>query len=96
MPNRNTTDRGLGYTHQKRRRQLLPAALNTPCPAATSPRCTGLMTDPRRMDLDHTIPRALGGTHGDRIICSPCNRSAGARLGNQLRRHTRQRALPQW
>jgi hypothetical protein len=44
------------------------------------------MTNPARMDLDHTLPVVLGGGEvGDRIICRACNRSAGATLGNQLR-----------
>lgn len=80
-----------GWQHQKRRAALLPHAVGTPCPGPAlgprSPRCTGLMTDPRLMDLDHTTPAALGGTAGDRIVCRYCNRSSGARLGNQLRGH---------
>jgi hypothetical protein len=87
----NTTARGLGWDHQKRRARLLPAALGTPCPIQ-GPRCDGIMTDPRRMDLDHSVPRALGGTAGDRIVCSSCNRLLGAKLGNALRR---QRAAAQ-
>ena len=73
------------YRHRKRRAALLPAALGTPCPAQASPNCTGLMTDPALMHLDHTTPAALGGEAGDRIICAPCNLSLGATLGNQLR-----------
>jgi hypothetical protein len=97
----NTTQRGLGHGHQALRRLLLPTALGTACPGPwygpRSPRCTGLMTDPRRMDLDDRVPRALGGhstVTGARICCQPCNRSSGARLGNQLRR--KPRSLPVW
>jgi hypothetical protein len=79
-----TADRGYGGDHQARRKALLPLALGTMCPIA-GPRCDGLMTNPNRMDLDHSVPRALGGTVGDRIACSPCNRGLGAALGNKLR-----------
>lgn len=100
----NTTQRGLGAGHQAMRRRLLPAALGTRCPGPwtgpRSPRCTGLMTDPARMDLDDRIPRALGGTStttGGRICCTPCNRAHGARLGNRMRSRTRNAAaLPRW
>jgi hypothetical protein len=81
----NTTQRGYGHNHQQRRKALLPAALGTRCPAHATPRCTTWMTDPRLMHLDHTTPLALGGTHGDRIICKPCNLSLGATLGNRMR-----------
>lgn len=91
-----TTARGLGHTHQTTRARLLPAALGTPCPIQ-GPRCTKVMTDPRRMDLDHTLPRALGGKAGDRIVCTPCNRGRGAALGNRLRAQRRRKAtLPRW
>lgn len=85
-----TTQRGLGWTHRQRRAQLVPRAIGRPCPGTSdgrrSPRCVGIMTDPRLMDLDHTTPRALGGHIGDRVCCRYCNRWHGARLGNALRR----------
>lgn len=77
-----------GAAHRRSRAALLPQAIGTPCPAHYSPHCTGLMTNPRLMHLDHTVPLALGGQHGDRIICAPCNLSAGATLGNRLRAQT--------
>jgi 5-methylcytosine-specific restriction endonuclease McrA len=90
-----TTQRGLGNGHQRLRTQLLPGALGTSCPGPwvgpRSPRCTGLMVDPKRMDLDDRVPRALGGRStrdGARICCSACNRGAGARLGNAMRRRS--------
>ena len=83
-----TTERGLGAAHIRRRKALLPAAIGTPCPGPAdgirSRKCTGIIIN-GYADLDHTVPRALGGTAGDRIICSSCNRAAGARLGNKLR-----------
>ncbi|HET6914750.1 MAG TPA: hypothetical protein VFH56_01540 [Acidimicrobiales bacterium] len=88
-----------GSEHQKRRKALLPAAQGTPCPARYSPNCDGIMTVPSRMHLDHSTPLALGGVHGDRIICAPCNLSSGAALGNRLRaarRRATTRRLPRW
>ncbi len=81
-----------GPEHRRVRATLIPQALNTVCPccwgAQHTHRCDGLMINPARMDLDHSTALILGGTGaGDRIICQPCNRSAGARLGNYLRAH---------
>jgi hypothetical protein len=89
MPARNRASRPYSTAHRKARARLLPYALNSWCPcgmAGCTHRCDGLMTDPTRMDCDHTTPLVLGGGEvGDRIICLPCNRSAGAALGNRLR-----------
>lgn len=83
---RTTTQAGLGWEHQQRRAQLLPLWLGRPCPIRWDNRCDGIMTDPARMDLDHTRARALGGQQlGDRMACRHCNRAAGAALGNRLR-----------
>lgn len=67
---------------QKRRKQLLPYAYGTACPL-----CGMTMYEDQPLDLDHSVPVALGGgaTPGDRIAHASCNRSAGATLGNQLR-----------
>lgn len=73
-----TTERGLGYTHQRRRRQLLPLAYGTPCPI-----CGNLMVKGQALDLDHTLPRSRGGVHGDRITHATCNRSRGNRIDLQ-------------
>lgn len=103
-----TTQRGLGGGHQKLREKLLPTAYGTLCPGPWQGRrsvnCTGIMVSRRLMDLDDRVPRILGGTStttGARICCSPCNRGAGAALGNRRRaarrRATRPRpALPTW
>lgn len=101
-----TTQRGLGHGHQAMRAALLPAAIGTPCPGPwsgpRSRRCTGLMTDPKRMDLDDRVPRMFGGrstVDGARICCSPCNRGHGARLGNAQRTRRsegRSDGLPVW
>jgi hypothetical protein len=52
-----TTQRGLGWFHQQRRKALPPAALSTPCPVQ-GPTCDGIMVDPKRMQLDHSTPRS--------------------------------------
>lgn len=75
--------------HRRERTRLIPYATGTWCPCGETGcnhQCDGLMLDTSRMDLDHTLAVVLGGHEvGDRIICSPCNRSAGATLGNRLR-----------
>lgn len=96
MPATARNGRTYGHKHRQTRARLLPAAIGTPCPAQTSPRCTGIMTDPALMDLDHSTPVAHGGTKGDRIICSPCNRGAGAAIREGLHRPPERRATRIW
>jgi len=92
-----TTQRGLGYPHQQDKRRLLAELVDgTPCPLPQY--CGGEpMIHPNRcefgpcfwctLDRDHTVPRAVGGTDSPgRLSHSSCNRRAGSRLGNQLRR----------
>ncbi len=71
------------YPHKAMRKRLLAAAYGQPCPL-----CGWPMLRSQRLDLDHIVPRALGGTLADgaRIVHARCNRSAGARLGNSMRR----------
>lgn len=83
----NTNSRGLGWVHQKRRARLLPQAWGKPCPKCGKPMLQG-----QQLDLDHDLPRVLGGKAGEgQMAHAYCNRSAGARLGAALRRA---RALP--
>jgi 5-methylcytosine-specific restriction endonuclease McrA len=79
-PRRTTTEQGLGWEHRQRRAALLPLAYGKACPL-----CGELMLRSQHLDLDHSVPRVLGGQHGDRICHRHCNRSAGATLGNRLR-----------
>ncbi len=68
-----------GSAHQRRRDELLPKALNTPCP-----RCDRLMLRGQELDLGHSEDLALNpGAKGDRIEHSVCNRSAGGQLGRE-------------
>ena len=91
MPARARASREYSSEHRKARKTLLPYAIGTYCPCGMSGcthGCDGLMSNPARMDCDDIVPIVLGGTHditNKRIICSHCNRSAGATLGNQLR-----------
>jgi hypothetical protein len=96
-----TTERGLGHQHRTQRAALLPIAIGQPCPGPAygrrSKHCTRILLS-GRVDADHTTPRALGGKGTAlRMCCTPCNRGAGAALGNRLRA-TRRRAtaLPRW
>jgi hypothetical protein len=84
-----TTARGLGWSHQQRRAQLLAAHTDgTPCPCqpGCGPNCPCISTgglpmyrDSRlnvdRMPLkaDHTIARSRGGIRADRLMLATCN-----------------------
>lgn len=85
-----TTARGLGGAHQAERRRLLPSAYGTPCPL-----CGDLMLRGQRLDLDHAVPRVLGGPDAGprRIAHARCNRSAGSRLRHRLDRARRAATL---
>lgn len=76
--------RAYGWVHRRTRMALLPYAIGKPCPM-----CGELMTDPKRLDLDHSVPLAQGGRTGDRIVHATCNRRAGALLGQELRKPLR-------
>jgi hypothetical protein len=79
---------GLDYQHQKLRRYLLPRAYGQPCPLCWGRPWQygdGLMWPWQKLDLDHAVPRALGGQGPRRIVHARCNRRAGAILGNRLR-----------
>lgn len=56
--------------------------------------CPGLGRPPHpalNLEVDHVVPLVLGGDDRDglRVLCTRCNRSHGAKLGNALRRGTR-------
>lgn len=85
------------YAHQQARKDALTAMVDgTPCPYCHRP-----MHIWQRLQLDHAIPVAKGGSSGPtRLAHGKCNESAGARLGNRMRRNKRRvvkrRALPKW
>jgi 5-methylcytosine-specific restriction endonuclease McrA len=86
-----TTERGLGYAHQRERKRLLPLAYGKPCPL-----CGYVMLKEHKLDLDHSVPRVFGGKGPLRMCHRRCNRSAGARLGNALRRSQALQTSRRW
>jgi len=79
--------------HQRRRLELLPKAIGTPCP-----RCQVIMLESDELDLGHSTDKAIDASAiGDRIEHASCNRSAGGSLGAELRaRATRYRPSRKW
>jgi len=69
-----TTERGLGWEHQKRRKAAVAAFVpGTPCAYCGEP-----MWNVRQLDLDHVLPRAAGGARGPvRLVHRACNRAEG-------------------
>lgn len=84
----NTTARGYGADHQRRRRAALAALVpGTPCG-----RCGQPMHPGQHLDLDHTDDR--DGYRG--LAHSRCNRSAGGKKGSAGRRRTTTYTSPRW
>lgn len=85
VPRRTTTEQGLGWSHQRERAAALRAFVDgTVCAL-----CGRAMFSMQRLHLDHSVPRALGGQGPRRLVHARCNESAGARLGNRLKRARR-------
>lgn len=80
-----TTGRGLGAEHVADKKRLLALHHDgDPCW-----RCGQPMYKSQKLDRGHLIDRVLGGTHGPAVLeHAACNRSAGAKLGNQLQTRT--------
>ena len=71
---KTTTQRGLGYDHQKQRERLLAKLVDgTPCEWCGQP-----MTREMELDADHRLARSRGGKRADRLLHAVCNRSRGA------------------
>jgi len=69
---------GLGAEHDRTRKALEPLAYGKRCPYyGLVPTCPGVMRRGQALDLDHSTPRSLGGTRGDRMAHASCNRSWG-------------------
>lgn len=91
-----TTRAGLGHSHQVARAAALAALINgSPCPRCGQPmyRTTeaavraGCLPWMGRLDLDHLVPRVMGGVNGPRLLShARCNRAAGAHITNLIRR----------
>jgi 5-methylcytosine-specific restriction endonuclease McrA len=77
-----TTERGLGYAHQKDGRRLKAVHRD----GDLCWRCGQPMYKWQALERDHVTPRAYGGADGPAVLAhAHCNRSAGARLGNRMR-----------
>jgi hypothetical protein len=77
-----TAQRGLGADHQADKKRLV-AQLRDGDPCW---RCGRPMYKWQALDRDHVVDRALGGAAGPAVLAhASCNRSAGARLSNQIR-----------
>lgn len=74
MPRRKTTtERGLGYRHQKQRERLLALHIDgTPCSWCAQP-----MFKTQELDADHSQARSKGGRVADRLLHASCNRQRG-------------------
>jgi hypothetical protein len=69
----STTERGLGWSHQKRRAALLRNHVDgTLCEHCLKP-----MYVSQPLHADHSIARAEGGTEADRLLHAWCNESRG-------------------
>lgn len=91
---RTTTQRGLGYAHQKARAQAVIALKDgTPCPRCGQPMWRN---QARYLDLDHIIPRSMGGGDGPKVLTHRrCNRRAGQRITAMILR-ARRRKYNRW
>jgi hypothetical protein len=80
---RTTTEKGLGYAHQRLRKALLSSLV----PGSRCPRCgEAMLPHIQALDLDHAVPRSQGGAGGpSRLAHASCNRRHGAELANQAR-----------
>ena len=102
-PRLSTTQRGLGSDHQAARKAALAALRDgDPCARCELAGIYHAMTrnlvtwvngvpSSRFLDLDDFPGRAFGGPQVKRLSFRRCNRSAGARLGNSMRRARRPR-----
>jgi hypothetical protein len=80
-----TAQRGLGSDHVADLKRLKARHRDgDPCW-----RCGKPMFKWQKLERDHIIDRALGGAQGPAVLAHmECNRSAGARLGNQMQPRT--------
>ncbi len=90
---RSTTERGLGWRHQKQRDRLVAGLVDgTACWWCGKPmyRDKAANFDGAPVEADHTLARSKGGDLADRLLHRRCNRSRG----NGSRDHLRPTAQP--
>lgn len=90
----NTTEIGLGYSHQQDRARAIRAMPDgTLCELCGRP----MFKRTQKLQYDHVIPRALGGKDGPRrVVHAICNLRAGQRLRTQLYRNRPRTAYTRW
>lgn len=87
-----TTQRGLGYDHQReRKRQLAQLRDGEPCP-----RCGRPMFRGQFLDLDDFPGRMFGGPQTKLLAHRSCNRRAGAYMREAAKRWRMREAAKRW
>lgn len=85
-----TTQQGLGWAHQKRRRVLL--ALHDE--GELCGECWEPMYKSQGLDADHSIERCRGGLFADRLLHASCNRGRHGRAIRAVRKGAQQITQP--
>ncbi|UTT48849.1 hypothetical protein [Rhodococcus gordoniae] len=88
MTRKKTSARGLGYHHQVRREHLLAShTQGTPCWWCGKPmyREAEANWDKQPLHADHSVARANGGLHADRLLHGSCNAKRGKGAQDHLR-----------
>lgn len=88
MPAKTTTQKGLGWAHQKQRERLLSQHVDgTCCWWCDRPmyEARELNWDREALAADHSLARVNGGTKADRLLHGKCNKARG----DGSRDHTR-------
>ncbi|AZV00787.1 HNH endonuclease [Gordonia phage Kiko] len=85
---RSTTERGLGWQHQKQVAALKAQHVDgTPCWWCGQPMFLNSENNWDKQGLagDHSVPRASGGTVADRLLHATCNKERGDGARDHLR-----------
>ena len=93
-----TTERGLGWQHQKQRDRLLKAHTDgSPCYWCNRPmfRLASNNWDGNPLEADHSQARSRGGATADRLLHKRCNASRQDGSRDHQRPALRERPRPQ-
>lgn len=88
MATKTTTERGLGWEHQKNAERLLRNHIDgTPCWWCAEPmyRDAEQNFDGKTLNADHSVARAHGGTKADQLLHDKCNKARGKGDRDHLR-----------